>query len=120
MECGGQSQIITGSTPLAQPLTTHSSRLPGRTTLRAGAASNGGAAFGLSSFGTTSLRSPNVALYHELSDDLCALAVRDIRQNLVELLGLRALGWIVDNSSVLVQAPEVESLDDVHDHEGRF
>ena len=81
---------------------------------------HGGAAFGLSSFGTTPLRSPNVALYHELSDDLCALAVRDIRQNLVELLGLRALGRIVDNSSVLVQAPEVESLDDVHDHEGRF
>ena len=79
-----------------------------------------GAAFGLSSFGATSLRSPNVALYHELSDDLCALAVRDIRQNLVELFGLRAFGWIIDNSSVFVQAAEVKSLDDVHDHEGRF
>ena len=78
------------------------------------------ATFGLTSFGATTLRSPNVALYHELSDDLCALAVRDIRQNLVELLGLRALGRIVDNSSVLVQAPEVKSLDDVHHHEGRF
>ena len=79
-----------------------------------------GAAFGLSSLGATALRSPNVALYHEFAYDLCAPAVRDIRQNLVELLGLRALGRIVDNSSVLVQAPEVESLDDVHDHEGRF
>ena len=79
-----------------------------------------GAAFGLCSFGTTPLRSPNVALYHEFAYDLCAPAVRDIRQNLVELLGLRALGRIVDNSSVFVQAPEVESLDDVHDHEGRF
>ena len=79
-----------------------------------------GAAFGLSSLGATALRSPNVALYHELSDDLCALAVRDIRQNLVELLGLRALGRIVDNSSALVQAAEVKSLDDFHDHERRF
>ena len=79
-----------------------------------------GAAFWLSSFGATALRSPNVALYHEFAYDLCAPAVRDIRQNLVELLGLLALGRIVDNSSVLVQAPEVEFLDDVHDHEGRF
>ena len=79
-----------------------------------------GAAFGLSSFGATPLRSPNVAVDDELADDLCAPAVRDIRQNLVELLGLRALGRIVDNSSVLVQAAKVKSPDDIHDHEGRF
>ena len=80
-----------------------------------------GAAFWLSSFGATSLRSPpNVAVDDELADDLCAPAVRDVRQNLVELLGLLALGRIVDNSSVLVQAAEVKSPDNIHHHKGRF
>ena len=79
-----------------------------------------GAAFGLNSFGATSLRSPNVAVDHELSDYLCAPAVRNIRQDLVELLGLRTLGRIVDNSSVLVQAAEVKSPDNIHHHKGRF
>ena len=81
---------------------------------------HGGAPFRLASFGATALRSPNVAIDDEYADDLCALAVRDIRQNFVEFLGLLALGRIVDNSSVLVQAAEVKSLDDVHDYERRF
>ena len=78
------------------------------------------AAFGLSSFGTTPLRSPNVAVDDELAHDLCTLAVRYISQNLVELLGLRAFGWIIDHSPIFVQAAEVKFLDDIHDHEGCF
>ena len=79
-----------------------------------------GAAFGLSSLSTTTLRSPNVAVDDELADDLCALAVRDIRQNLMELFGLRAFGRIIDNATIFVQAAGVESPDNIHHHEGRF
>ena len=79
-----------------------------------------GAAFGLGSLSTTALRAPNVAVDDELTDDFCTLAIRNVSQNLVELLCLRALARIVNDSSVLVQAAEVNSLDDVHDHERRF
>ena len=79
-----------------------------------------GAPFMLAPFGATTLRSPNITVDDELPDDLCTFAVRNVSQNLVELLGLLAFGWIVHNPSVFVQAAEVKSPDNVNHHKGRF